>query len=244
MSQNKTIVPGMDFEQSGNYQQEGDLLGNLYRPTSDKEDVKEIPRTIMAGSQDEFPKEASGNQPEGVVTDPNRCLKLQDRVVVGVLFSNSRTMLGDVFPVYLGKNIIGSDKSCEICLGEESVAPFHAQLIVRKLGSPDLYEVSLNAVSEQNNVAVNSNRIFTVESIVTENDILRIGEHSDLILRLFAPETYSLQENPDFKCIGDEKKSDTVPPVPPSSPYSPSALEGNGGLYSPSPGRKNRTIIG
>lgn len=132
MSQNKTIVPGVDYNSLGNTELEDSIYGNLYSRSGVSDNRTYIPDVSR-------PSESST---QGVILqrgDPfgndktNRYVSLQNRVVVGVLFSISHGLLGEMFPLYLGRNIIGQTENCDVRLNEKTVSSEHAILFIRKV---------------------------------------------------------------------------------------------------------------
>ena len=141
MSQNKTIIPGFDYEASGNKeydnstQYEENAMSGLYSRSG-----ADVNRTYIAGSPEMVqPGQGSAAQPGGLSTGALRQVVMQDRVVVGCLFSISRGLLGEIFPLYLGKNIIGRSPKCDVCLKEMTVSPAHAILHIRKASVKKLF---------------------------------------------------------------------------------------------------------
>jgi len=197
MSQNKTIVPGVDYN---NYDT-GDVdsvYGSLYSRSGD-----DSQRTFVPGvNKQPLPTPTAGsvisNIPQTVSSQiSGRQLVLQERVVVGVLFSISRGLLGEIFPLYLGKNIIGQSANCDITLNEKNVSNEHAILHIRKNGN--LYESSITDFNSTYGTRVNDvdARYDTVS--VKEDDILVIGNHYKFIVKFFEVERYGLTEEEDFE---------------------------------------------
>ena len=135
MSQNKTIVPGVDYDNLGSTELDDSLYGSLYSRSEASDNRTYIPDVSKPsgglGQEVKPLLEPSWGQGEGT-----RQVSLQNRVVVGVLFSISHGLLGEIFPLYLGRNVIGQTANCDICLKEMTVSSEHAILYIRKEGNP------------------------------------------------------------------------------------------------------------
>lgn len=234
MSQNKTIVPGVDYN---NYDA-GDadsIYGSLYSRTGE-----DSQRTFVPGvNKQPLPISTKGsvisNVPQTVSPHPKvRQIVLQERVVVGVLFSISRGLLGEIFPLYLGKNIIGQSMNCDITLNEKNVSNEHAIIYIRKNG--DFYESTIMDLNSTYGTRVNEidARYDTVP--VKEDDILVIGNHYKFIIKFFEVERHGLTEEEDF----EDSNSDSV------SMSMENAASENVDFYNPTSkedGDSSRTVI-
>lgn len=73
-------------------------------------------------------------------TGPVRSIAVQKRQIVGVLYSISAGVEGEIFPLYLGRNTIGSALNADVSLREQSVEKLHAVInIDKKVGSDGEY---------------------------------------------------------------------------------------------------------
>ena len=123
MSQNKTIIPGFDNAND-------DGMGGLYGRSASAVDRSKtyIPDIYRNAAEEIANEQTSQNDIE---------LKLQGRTIVGALFSISHLPTGELFPIYIGRNTIGSSEGSDICLSEETVSPNHAVLLVRAVEESD-----------------------------------------------------------------------------------------------------------
>lgn len=158
---------------------------SFYKPTGNVKDssrtyVPELYREVAAELQAEEAGQGNG--------ESSRIVKLQRRPVIGVLYSISAGMEGELFPVYVGRNIIGSDLSCDICLRETSVSAEHGILLARKQTNFDGEEY-VNVSLSDNNTAygttLNGDRLSFDKVTCEDGDILGIGLNYVLILSLF-----------------------------------------------------------
>lgn len=225
MSQNKTIVPGVDYTNLGDADQS--IYGDLYSRTSNSSE-----HTFVPGMQEAAPPvpAAAGTPMQSVQPqqEGGRLLTMQERVVVGTLFSISKTLLGELFPLYLGKNIIGTAPTCDVMLSEGSVSEGHAILYIRKVG--DGYEATITDFNSANGTKVNDSDVRFETLPVKENDVIAIGSHYKFLVKFFCMDRYGLDEDPDFDATGQQMNT------------SGTSAEG---FYSPSANNdNNRTVIG
>lgn len=201
MSQNKTIVPGVDYD---NYKdsQDDSIYGSLYSRSGD-----DSQRTYVPGIRQQQSQVLPNNS---VVSSPlvqnqsknNRQITMQERVVVGVIFSISRGLLGEIFPIYLGKNIIGQSPNCDISLKEKTVSPEHAIFHIRKTETG--YDSSITDFNSTFGTRVNETDARYEIIPVKENDIITIGSHYQFVVKFFEMEQYGLTENLDFEDLSSD----------------------------------------
>lgn len=105
-------------------------------------------------------------------------IELQTRPLAGVLFSVSRDNCGELFPVYIGRNTIGSKPECDIYLSEQSVSPDHAILLIRKIGLPDgsrKVTMSISDYESEHGTFINDQRLEEDVEPIKGHDVIRIG---------------------------------------------------------------------
>lgn len=229
MSQNKTIVPGVDYDGLGNNEYDEELYGKLYSRSGTDDN-----RTCIAGSPGmlQAPHQdmtAAGANAAGTATAEHgpRNIAMQERVVVGCLFSISRGLLGEIFPLYLGRNIIGYTPNCDVCLKEKTVSSEHAILYIRKEGQQADYSMTITDYNSEYGTTVNDcdGRYETLT--VRENDVITIGRHYRLIVKIFNAEAAGLYEDNEFEEMyvqpgtGPAEGESTVPPAVSNDFYTP-----------------------
>lgn len=135
---------------------------------------------------EEMRAEESGMSPKD--SSQNNTLVLQKRPIIGVLYSISACLEGELFPIYVGRNIIGSDLSCDICLRETSVSPLHGLLLARKQIDQNGEEY-INVILSDNNsrygTMVNGEKLSFEKVECSDGDVITIGQNYVLILSLF-----------------------------------------------------------
>lgn len=204
MSQNKTVVSGAEF--AGRGESTGDsFYDNLYRPSGM---VSEHTYINDSGKSDVPSDETKGDVrqvSQSAVQEPIapkeriRMVEMQERVVVGVLYSISRGLLGEIFPLYLGRNMIGTSAACDQRLYENTVSAEHAVIYIRNHGPYEGFEVTVSDYGSHHGTAVNGEDGTWQTLRVEEEDIISIGKHYKFILKLFNTERAGLAEDPEFE---------------------------------------------
>gem|GEM_PF-6688149 len=130
-----------------------------------------------------------------------KTIPLQGRMIAGVLYSVSRNLMGEIFPVYIGKNTIGSSSDCDICLRESSVYESHAILLVRKLTDEQGRVHTTVSITEDTpgaGTTVNGETLEYDRLYCKNGDIITVGPYYQLCLQMLSPETHGVSVNPDF----------------------------------------------
>ena len=259
MSQNKTIIPGVDYSTPNPGQApslDGNSLADFYSRSAEVDNrtyvgegmapaqtaASSVGKTQIGGyapmpaaPQPQAPAPAPAGM--GYVEEADgRTLRLQNRVVVGALFSISRGLLGEIFPVYLGMNSIGSGAQCDLCLAEATVADVHANLVVRRYGGQ--YTVFLSALAEGMGCEANGMTVGQAPVELVENSVVRFGAHYALLLKLFPIEAAGLTEDPDFQPLGTAAAPQDDAPTPADE-----MADFYGRNQGPSDSGKQRTVL-
>lgn len=161
------------------------------------------------------------------VTQGARTLKLQDRRIVGVLFSLSATANGEVFPLYIGRNFIGSDNGSDVYLPEETVSPTHAVILARKQADADGVERVVFSITDSDSEygsMVNDEKMDFDKIYCNSGDIISIGLNYKLMLTIFDQEE-RLTVSSDFVRIEDEQINEDVAAENPLYAGTPDAQE-------------------
>ena len=210
MSQNKTIVPGVDYENLGNTELDDSLYGSLYSRSEASDNRTYIPdlsKPLGGLGQEVMPQ----REPSLGQADGNRQVSLQNRVVVGVLFSISHGLLGEIFPLYLGRNVIGQTVNCDICLKEKSVSSEHAILYIRKDGNPAQLNMTITDYNSTYGTTVNEMDARYETLPINENDVLTIGKHYQFLVKVFDVENARLTEDMGFEELTDNSMGTGYP---------------------------------
>lgn len=160
---------------------------SFYKPSGKVKDsnrtyVPDLYRQVaMEMQEEECGKQASYLESAHIV-------KLQNRPLIGVLYSISAGIEGELFPVYVGRNTIGSDPSCDICLRETSVSAQHGMILARKLANEeggDYIKVILSDDNSSYGTTVNGESLNFEKIECSNGDVITIGQNYVLVLSLF-----------------------------------------------------------
>lgn len=191
MSQNKTIIQGQYAPQpngAGQAAQSADPLAGIYKPTgSQPEAVQTVQRTVVTGMYEEKPEPEQPQQPPiqpsaqpSPVANPaqmENCTVWQQRPIVGILFTVSKTANGEVYPLYLGRNIVGYAEGCDIRLRETTVSAQHAVIVVRRVKTTmgERLVASLTDYGSTNGTFINDKTIDYDTYVLENHDVLGFG---------------------------------------------------------------------
>lgn len=173
--------------------------GGMYGPSSDAPGIK---RTYIQGMKPR--EEVRENEPDADAHGRVRELMLQSRPLAGVLYSVSRDFCGEIFPVYAGRNTIGSAPSSDIYLSENTVSPNHAVLLVRNITDESgkrLVTMNLTDYDSEYGTEVNGVRLGYDRETLKGGEIIRIGASYFFIFVALDPVPYGLGQVPDFHAV-------------------------------------------
>lgn len=149
--------------------------------------VKDINRTHVPDLYRQCAEELRAEEQKNTPQSSRTCI-LQSRPIVGVLFSISAGSDGELFPIYIGRNLIGRDEDCDVCLREGTVSTSHATLLARRQFDENGEEVIKIAISDSNSscgTRVNGEDVDYEKVFCKNGDIITIGENYHLLLTLF-----------------------------------------------------------
>lgn len=196
MSQQKTIVPDVDYDAIPT----GDWYGEMYSRTNSG---KNVPSRGMHSYEQKTPVPSEAKLPTPQSATGQRILVMQERLLVGVLYSMSRGIIGEIFPLYLGRNIIGMSEKCDIRLQEATVSPEHAILHVKKHDAEGTvhFEATVTDFNSMYGTAVNGvdGRYDSLD--VNDGDVVSVGAHYKLLVRFFDKMNAPMEEDYDFNDI-------------------------------------------
>lgn len=161
-----------------------------------------------------------------------------NRKIIGVLFSVSRFNNGEIFPVYEGENTIGHNINNDIILSEASIDELHAILYATHDDYPNTdYTLSIHDQGSTYGTMVGSDDVIFNPHTVHDNDIIFLGNHYQLLVRLFEQEAHKLFTSDTFQATEDtvkfktQHKEELPPEAIPSIEF-----------YRPSQNSQNSTI--
>lgn len=158
-----------------------------------------------------------------------RNLTIQNRELIGVLFSLSAGKMGEMFPLYIGRNIIGSNPECDVCLRETSVSARHAILLIRKMTDAEGEECLTVSVSDANSsygTQLNGELLGYEKTECYHGDILAFGQGYKLKIVLFGLDS-RLSVAPIFDRLPElEAKPEEQPGNEQTAPSEPQSADG------------------
>lgn len=210
MSNNRTIIPGMEPSSYDNGQHPG--------PVADSQSLQS---GIMQGQGMTYQR-----QPE-----TPQASRMQTKPVVGFLYSISRNGAGEYWPLHIGSNSIGRSAACDICLAEGTVSEDHAKLVVRQMKNPEKVIASICDSSSTIGTMLNGESLGFDQRECFNGDVITVGAHYDLYLILIDAKQIGLQVCSDFIPVADQQPSIPMgvsgqvsnPTVEIGNPYAPPA---------------------
>lgn len=199
MSQNKTVIPGAEYDMPQKAYVDTNANADFYRPSGST-----VNSTVISGMDSGYQTNdtPNTNNPNTADTTPkssdSRVISIQERVLTGVLFSISRGLLGEIFPIYLGRNVIGTSSSADICLREKTVSEDHAILYARCDGYPSECLMTLTDYGSMHGTMVNQQDCRYETLPLTDGDTITIGRHYKLLVKLFDVTKSGLFEDNSF----------------------------------------------
>lgn len=107
----------------------------------------------------------------------------------GFLFSVSRTMAGEYWPLYLGENTLGRGPQNSIVLNEVTVSENHVNIhIISRSGNLTVY---VTDTKSKTGTLLNG-ELIRGEADLKSGDIITVGEHYELLVILVDPVKLSL----------------------------------------------------
>lgn len=170
---------------------------SLYGRSEDKPNIN---RTVIQGmkpKKEETPgsdKTFDGNKR---ITE----IELQERPVAGILYSLSHDSLGELFPLYAGRNTIGSSNDCDVYLTEQTVSPKHAILLIRILddGKGGRHvTMSITDYNSEYGTSVNGEKLDFDKVNLNGNEIIEIGNSYKFIFLRIDADAYGLKPASNF----------------------------------------------
>ena len=190
---------------------------SFYRPSGTIKDTNRtyVPDMYRQGAA-EMKEEENGQNSTSL---PTHVVRLQNRPLIGVLYSISAGIEGELFPVYVGRNTIGSDMSCDISLRETSVSAQHGILLARKqtnTNGDEYIKVILSDTNSSYGTCVNGERLNFEKVTCNDGDVISIGQNYVLVLSLFnaldkLTVAYGFDRIPEPRKVEEESQT-SIPP--------------------------------
>lgn len=211
---------------------------SLYRASGN---VKNIDRTHVSDIYQQALTDIQTDSEAYGQTDAlnERSVTLQNRQIIGVMYSISAGINGELFPIYIGRNTIGSDFSCDICLREMSVSGMHGILLAREQvnDSGEKYiNVSLSDDNSMYGIYVNDERAGFERVTLQDGDIVSIGMNYVFVISLFnakgkltvAHDFQPMEEDLSTTNYGGVPSNDKLPQSSPATRSAQQHQQGSG----------------
>lgn len=131
---------------------------------------------VMSGMDAAGETRFPGQQPQQgpvngtIIRQPKGAPATQGRKLVGFLVTYNRNPLGKSYNIYEGKNFIGRDRSCDICVPEDKqMSGRHMSLLYRNVDNKFKYR------DEQSSNGTFVNKELSDEGELKNYDIIRLG---------------------------------------------------------------------
>lgn len=196
MSQNKTRFPGMEYDE----QEKENATSNVYSRGAYSGKRKRM--TQIPGMTDVV-------QPD----TPTAINPLSGKPIRGFLYSISRGVVGEFWPLRQGKNTIGSSPKCDICLPEATVSEEHASITIRILEAQGKTIASLKDTDSTNGTKINGADIDFDANPVKNGDIIRFGLNYECLLLIIDTDVIGLKVSKDFIPTDMEPEVDDSAPI-------------------------------
>lgn len=239
MSQNKTVIQGLEPETNFGGARNGASSNNFYSRGNHSSAARGTIVPGMEAAQTGAPSGSAESTPE---PQPRRVVR-PGKPIVGFLYSISRSRAGEYWPIQLGKNTIGQAESNDIQLAEGTVSSFHAVLLTRQ--GKDGIIASIKDDQSTNGTMINGEPLGFGSEDCHDGDVITIGNNYEMVLILIDAEKRGLKVSQDFIPVEVQSEDEEQVDVPPFSdgmtrpggfdPYNdgPTAWGNNGGGYSP-----------
>ena len=210
MSQNKTVIPGLEQPRSP-YQGGGSPYampngGGQMPPQPNLYQRSQQPtqrRTVVPGMNPVM--SGTGPAPAGpaviMESQPQQRRVLQaGKPVLGFLYTISRTAAAEFWPLCQGPNTIGQSPECDIQLAEATVSGSHAELMVRKQNNGEVIAWITDAHST-NGTMLNGKSLGFNPEACKNGDIITIGDSYELLIILIDQVGLGLKVKDNFIAI-------------------------------------------
>lgn len=179
MSNNKTIIPGMED-------------AYIRQPDFGKQNAKMQDGTVV---------------PNPFGTVPNNANVPNHKPVIGFLYSISKSGAGEYWPLYIGSNTIGRSADCNVNLEEATVSERHAVLVVQQMKNPEKVIAWINDSGSTCGTMINGESLGFDRRECFNGDIITIGEHYDLYFILIDAKQIGLNVCRDFMATQSPSKN-------------------------------------
>lgn len=141
------------------------------------------------------PAQAPATAIPGVSGQPGMPVGTPQGQIFGFLFSVSKTMAGEFWPLMLGANTLGRSSDNSIVLAESTVSETHASIHV--ISRANKLTVYIKDDKSKTGTLLNG-ELLRGEADLKNGDVITVGEHYELYVVLINAYDLGLSEKPDF----------------------------------------------
>ena len=134
----------------------------------------------------------------GVSGQPGMPGKTPQGQITGFLFSVSKTLAGEFWPLMLGANTLGRGSGNSIVLSEATVSETHASIHV--ISRANKLIVYIKDDQSKTGTLLNG-ELLRGEADLKNGDVITVGEHYELYVVLINAHDLGLAEKPDFAAV-------------------------------------------
>lgn len=170
MSQNnKTRVPGMEYDEREKVPTSSVYSRGAYQGEQSTGNGR---KTIVPGMENNETLSTGGDK------------SVNSKPIRGFLYSISRGIVGEFWPLHQGKNTIGSTPECDIYLPEATVSENHASITIRIMEKQGNTIAALKDTESTNGTFLNGEQLDFDSNTCKNGDVIRFGLNYECLLLL------------------------------------------------------------
>lgn len=243
MSQNKTVIPGLEQPRSpyqGGAPYSMPSGGGQMPPQHNLYQRSQQPsqrRTVVPGMNPVMSGTSQAPAKPAIIMEPQqqqRRVLQAGKPVLGFLYTISRTAAAEFWPLCQGPNTIGQSLECDIQLAEATVSGSHAELMVRKQTNGEVIAWITDAHST-NGTMLNGKSLGFNPEACKNGDIITIGDSYELLVILVDQTGLGLKVKDNFIAIETEETEEMYDdgPLPMmQDPHQRPTRQGDSGPYN------------
>lgn len=159
----------------------------------------------------------------GMETERGATRSQNGKPIRGFLYSISRGVVGEFWPLRQGKNTIGSSADCDVCLPESTVSEEHASITIRILEKQGKTIASLKDTESTNGTRINGDDVDFDANPCKNGDIIKFGSSYECLLILIDTNEIGLHVAENFIAVDSSEASQWNEGD--DSPYRPSGQD-------------------
>ena len=217
MSQNKTVIQGLepDDNRRGGYYNPNSGNQSFYTRSTTTTNRQPARGTVVPGMEGLANQQSNNNdipQPQPKTQKPRQ--STSGKPILGFLYSISRTLTGEFWPLQQGRNSLGLAPTSDVILPEITVSSTHAFLTIQQNTSTGQIKAYIRDAESTNGTKLNGDTIFLETVQCNTGDIITIGNYDLLFILIDAASAgLSLSKNFVYAPL-EEETEDSDFPIP------------------------------